>query len=57
MSAPARRPALDDAALSGSGTALFVRRPILAFVLNALIVLAGLAALSGAALAIEQHRG
>ena len=48
MSAPARRPALDDAALAGSGTALFVRRPILAFVLNALIVLAGLAALSGA---------
>ncbi len=46
MSAP--RPALDDAALAGSGTALFVRRPILAFVLNALIVLAGLAALSGA---------
>ncbi|MGB3244247.1 MAG: efflux RND transporter permease subunit, partial [Sulfitobacter sp.] len=30
------------------GTALFVRRPILAFVLNALIVLAGLAALVGA---------
>ncbi len=29
------------------GTALFVRRPILAFVLNALIVLAGLAALVG----------
>lgn len=29
------------------GTALFVRRPILAFVLNALIILAGLAALSG----------
>ncbi|MCA3503067.1 MAG: efflux RND transporter permease subunit [Rhodobacter sp.] len=46
MSAP--RPALDDAALAGSATALFVRRPILAFVLNALIVLAGLAALSGA---------
>lgn len=46
MSAP--RPAPDDAALAGSGTALFVRRPILAFVLNALIVLAGLAALSGA---------
>lgn len=33
---------------SGSGTALFVRRPILALVLNALIVLAGLAALQGA---------
>ncbi|MFV0490323.1 MAG: efflux RND transporter permease subunit [Pseudorhodobacter sp.] len=31
-----------------SGTALFVRRPILAFVLNALIVLAGIAALIGA---------
>ncbi|MFC2968714.1 efflux RND transporter permease subunit [Acidimangrovimonas pyrenivorans] len=30
-----------------SGTALFVRRPILAFVLNALIVIAGLAGLSG----------
>ncbi|MGQ0565879.1 MAG: efflux RND transporter permease subunit [Gemmobacter sp.] len=36
----------DSAALNASGTALFVRRPILAFVLNALIVLAGLAALS-----------
>ena len=48
MSAPAPRPLLDDAALAGSGTALFVRRPILAFVLHALIVLAGLAALSGA---------
>ncbi|WP_132445259.1 efflux RND transporter permease subunit [Sulfitobacter indolifex] len=33
---------------SGAGTALFVRRPILAFVLNALIVLAGIAALFGA---------
>ncbi|AXI54141.1 multidrug transporter AcrB [Sulfitobacter sp. JL08] len=32
----------------GSGTALFVRRPILAFVLNALIVLAGVAGLFGA---------
>ena len=31
----------------GSGTALFVRRPILAFVLSALIVLAGLAGLLG----------
>ncbi|MDT8856210.1 efflux RND transporter permease subunit [Paracoccaceae bacterium Fryx2] len=39
---------IDEAALAGSGTALFVRRPILAFVLNAMIVLAGLAALSGA---------
>jgi HAE1 family hydrophobic/amphiphilic exporter-1 len=33
---------------SAAGTALFVRRPILAFVLNALIVLAGLAGLFGA---------
>lgn len=33
---------------TASGTALFVRRPILAFVLNALIVLAGIAALFGA---------
>ncbi|UOA34219.1 Multidrug resistance protein MdtC (plasmid) [Sulfitobacter sp. DSM 110093] len=33
---------------TGAGTALFVRRPILAFVLNALIVLAGIAALFGA---------
>ena len=30
-----------------SGTALFVRRPILAFVLSALIVIAGLASLIG----------
>ena len=35
-------------ASSSSGTALFVRRPILAFVLNALIVLAGIAGLFGA---------
>ncbi|MDW4499889.1 efflux RND transporter permease subunit [Sulfitobacter sp. D35] len=35
-------------ASSRSGTALFVRRPILAFVLNALIVLAGIAGLFGA---------
>ncbi len=41
-------PQIDETALTGSGTALFVRRPILAFVVNALIVLAGLAALSGA---------
>lgn len=33
---------------ASSGTALFVRRPILAFVLNALIILAGIAALLGA---------
>jgi HAE1 family hydrophobic/amphiphilic exporter-1 len=39
---------LDDGALASSGTALFVRRPILAFVLNALIVIAGLSALTGA---------
>ncbi len=36
----------DDGA-GGSGTALFVRRPILAFVLNALIVIAGIAAMLG----------
>ncbi|NNU81479.1 efflux RND transporter permease subunit [Halovulum dunhuangense] len=37
-----------DAELAGrSGTALFVRRPILAFVLSALIVIAGLASLFG----------
>ena len=40
-------PVFDTSKLAGSGTALFVRRPILAFVLNALIVLAGLAGLSG----------
>ena len=34
--------------MTSSGTALFVRRPILAFVLNALVVMAGLAALLGA---------
>ena len=32
---------------STAGTALFVRRPILAFVVNALIIIAGLAALFG----------
>jgi hydrophobic/amphiphilic exporter-1 (mainly G- bacteria), HAE1 family len=37
-----------DTGAEGGGTALFVRRPILAFVLNALIVLAGLAGLYGA---------
>ncbi len=41
------RPITSDA-LANSGTALFVRRPILAFVLNAVIVLAGLAALYSA---------
>jgi len=41
-------PQMTESQLSGSGTALFVRRPILAFVLNALILLAGLAALNGA---------
>ena len=46
MSDPTALPREPD--LTQSGTALFVRRPILAFVLNALIVLAGLAALSGA---------
>jgi len=40
--------ALEAAATARSGTALLVRRPILAFVLNALIVLAGLGALMGA---------
>lgn len=35
-------------AVTSPGTALFVRRPILVFVLNALIVLAGVAALFGA---------
>lgn len=38
---------MSGADISSPGTALFVRRPILAFVLNALIVLAGLAALVG----------
>jgi HAE1 family hydrophobic/amphiphilic exporter-1 len=39
----------DDAMEAGrSGIALFVRRPILAFVLNALVVLAGVAGLMGA---------
>ena len=46
MSSEGKR--LDDDAVASSGTALFVRRPILAFVLNALIVIAGLAALTGA---------
>ncbi len=36
-----------DASAGSHGTALFIRRPILAFVLNALIVVAGLAALFG----------
>jgi len=35
------------AAVSGSGTALFVRRPILALVVSAMLVLAGIAALLG----------
>ena len=35
-------------AAMGQSTALFVRRPILAFVLNALIVIAGFAGLLGA---------
>ncbi len=46
MSAPGSP--IDENALAGSGTALFVRRPILAFVMNALIVIAGLSALAGA---------
>ncbi|WP_235829810.1 efflux RND transporter permease subunit [Frigidibacter oleivorans] len=40
--------ALEAAAVARSNTALLVRRPILAFVLNALIVLAGLGAFMGA---------
>ncbi|GGA17278.1 efflux RND transporter permease subunit [Neptunicoccus cionae] len=45
MTAPAEETAPEGLA---SGTALFVRRPILAFVLNALIVLAGIAGFFGA---------
>ncbi|WP_096785096.1 efflux RND transporter permease subunit [Rhodobacter sp. CZR27] len=41
-------PEPDERELAHSATALFIRRPILAFVLNALILLAGLAALYGA---------
>ncbi|MGY6411141.1 MAG: efflux RND transporter permease subunit [Alkalilacustris sp.] len=41
------RSAEEARALAGSGTALFVRRPILALVLSALIVVAGLAGLFG----------
>lgn len=44
----AAQEALESAALSRSNTALLVRRPILAFVINAMIVLAGLAAFLGA---------
>lgn len=40
-------PAAEMPAEARSGTALFVRRPILAFVINALIVIAGLGALMG----------
>ena len=43
-----RAPSSADSASKRHGTALFVRRPILAFVLNALIVIAGLAGLLGA---------
>jgi HAE1 family hydrophobic/amphiphilic exporter-1 len=39
---------IDTSAAVGKSTALFVRRPILAFVLNALIVIGGLAGLLGA---------
>ena len=43
-----RAPTTEDPdAVAGSGTALFVRRPILAIVLSALVVLAGIAALFG----------
>ncbi|WYK04972.1 efflux RND transporter permease subunit [Cereibacter sphaeroides f. sp. denitrificans] len=41
-------PEPDERDLAHSNTALFIRRPILAFVLNALILIAGLAALYGA---------
>ncbi|MBK5927492.1 efflux RND transporter permease subunit [Rhodobaculum claviforme] len=41
------RSADEARALAGSGTALFVRRPILALVVSALIVIAGLAGLFG----------
>ncbi|AXQ94151.1 efflux RND transporter permease subunit [Cereibacter azotoformans] len=41
-------PEPDERELAHSNTALFIRRPILAFVLNALILIAGLAALYGA---------
>ena len=41
-------PTAVDPAAGSHGTALFIRRPILAFVLNALIVIAGLAGLLGA---------
>jgi hypothetical protein len=37
-------------------TALFVRRPVLAFVLNTLIVVAGLAALAGVEVREDSHR-
>ena len=47
MAATERPETASDGKAEGSGTALFVRRPILAFVLNALIVIAGLAALRG----------
>ncbi|WP_375257043.1 efflux RND transporter permease subunit [Citreimonas sp.] len=37
----------DSKAIGGSGTALFVRRPILALVISALLILSGIAALFG----------
>jgi HAE1 family hydrophobic/amphiphilic exporter-1 len=43
-----RHPHGADPLAGGHGTALFIRRPILAFVLNALIVIAGLAGFLGA---------
>jgi HAE1 family hydrophobic/amphiphilic exporter-1 len=45
---PTHDPSPADPGIERSGTALFIRRPILAFVLNALIVIAGLAGLLGA---------
>jgi HAE1 family hydrophobic/amphiphilic exporter-1 len=44
---PSTAPTPPPGGIEGSGTALFVRRPILAFVLNALIVIAGFAAFRG----------
>ncbi|MEI4486448.1 efflux RND transporter permease subunit [Frigidibacter sp. MR17.14] len=46
--APAAEPAAEPGAASRNSTALLVRRPVLSFVVNALIVIAGLAAFSGA---------
>ncbi len=50
-SAPPTRRGLMTGTVNGAGdtgfTALFIRRPVMAFVLNALIVVAGLAAFYG----------